>query len=188
MIFTSTCVVQVQTAATPAFWLSNYSSTKLRSRERRVAGIWRPSKRWPFGLGHEIFSPSRIRLGAWIIVCCISMFLLSCIVCDLATGLSSAQEVLRTFCCINNFQINSEMETGQRAQFNKGSGRWEESTNIFYLFLLFNNFCSQQKIFNYTLTCTPITRQRLSKHIPATHSHATIGYPLVGNGPVNTHP
>jgi hypothetical protein len=33
-----------------------------------------------------------------------------------------------------------------------------------------------------------IARQRVGKHITATYAHATIGYPLLGNGPVNTHP
>jgi hypothetical protein len=34
--------------------------------------------------------------------------------------------------------------------------------------------------------CIPIARQRVAKHIPATHAHATIGRLLLGNGAVNT--
>jgi hypothetical protein len=34
----------------------------------------------------------------------------------------------------------------------------------------------------YTVTCIPIARQRLCKHILVTHAHATIGHPLLGNG------
>jgi hypothetical protein len=60
---------------------------------------------------------------AWIFVCDISMFLLPCVVSDLVTCLSSAQEVLPTFRCINNFQINSDLETDHRARFKKGGGR-----------------------------------------------------------------
>jgi hypothetical protein len=36
------------------------------------------------------------------------------------------------------------------------------------------------------VTCIPIARQRLGKHIPAKHTRATEGRPLLGNGPVNT--
>jgi hypothetical protein len=36
------------------------------------------------------------------------------------------------------------------------------------------------------VTCIPIARQRLGKHIPAKRTHATEGRPLLGNGPVNT--
>jgi hypothetical protein len=39
-----------------------------------------------------------------------------------------------------------------------------------------------------TVTCISITRQRVGKHIPAAHAHATIGRLLLGNGPVNTDP
>jgi hypothetical protein len=35
------------------------------------------------------------------------------------------------------------------------------------------------------MTCKTIARQRLGKHIPETHAHATIGRPLLGNGQVN---
>jgi hypothetical protein len=42
--------------------------------------------------------------------------------------------------------------------------------------------------FQYTVSCTPIVTKRPSKHIPATHAHATIGHPWLGNGPVNMHP
>jgi hypothetical protein len=35
---------------------------------------------------------------------------------------------------------------------------------------------------------TPIARQRLGKHIPATHAHATMAHPLLSNGAVNTPP
>jgi hypothetical protein len=38
----------------------------------------------------------------------------------------------------------------------------------------------------YIVTCLPISRHRLGKHIPATNVHATIGYPMLGNGAVNT--
>jgi hypothetical protein len=38
------------------------------------------------------------------------------------------------------------------------------------------------------VTCIAIAKQRLDKRIPATHVHATIGSPLLGNGPVNTFP
>jgi hypothetical protein len=37
------------------------------------------------------------------------------------------------------------------------------------------------------VACIPIARQRVGKHIPATHLPATIGRPLLGNGQVNTH-
>jgi hypothetical protein len=36
------------------------------------------------------------------------------------------------------------------------------------------------------VTCRPISRQRVGKHIPATHADATIGRLLLGNGAVNT--
>jgi hypothetical protein len=36
------------------------------------------------------------------------------------------------------------------------------------------------------VTCIPIARQRLGKHIPATNVHSKIGCPLLGNGVVNT--
>jgi hypothetical protein len=39
----------------------------------------------------------------------------------------------------------------------------------------------------HIVTCIPIARQRLGKHIPATQEQATIGYPLLCNRPVNTH-
>jgi hypothetical protein len=36
------------------------------------------------------------------------------------------------------------------------------------------------------VTCTPIARQRVGKHISAALAYATVeGYPLLGNGPVN---
>jgi hypothetical protein len=38
------------------------------------------------------------------------------------------------------------------------------------------------------VTCIPIARQRLGKHIQAAHEQAAIGHPLIGNGPVNTPP
>jgi hypothetical protein len=41
---------------------------------------------------------------------------------------------------------------------------------------------------NAIVTCVPITRQRLGKHIPATNAHVTIGHPLLCNGPVITPP
>jgi hypothetical protein len=38
------------------------------------------------------------------------------------------------------------------------------------------------------VTCTPIARQRIAKHISATNVNATIeGYPLLGNEPLNMH-
>jgi hypothetical protein len=38
------------------------------------------------------------------------------------------------------------------------------------------------------VTCIPIARQRVDKHIPATCVHATEeGLPLLGNGAVNMH-
>jgi hypothetical protein len=40
----------------------------------------------------------------------------------------------------------------------------------------------------FTVTSIPIVRQWLGKHILATHAHATIGHPLLGNGPVKAHP
>jgi hypothetical protein len=40
---------------------------------------------------------------------------------------------------------------------------------------------------SYPVTCMPIARQRLGKHIPATHEN-TIGHLLLGNGQVNTPP
>jgi hypothetical protein len=43
-------------------------------------------------------------------------------------------------------------------------------------------------IYIYIVTCIPIARQRVGKHIPATHANAIIGRLLLGNGPVNTHP
>jgi hypothetical protein len=36
--------------------------------------------------------------------------------------------------------------------------------------------------------CIPIDGQLVGKDIPATHAHATTGYPLLGNGPVHTDP
>jgi hypothetical protein len=39
---------------------------------------------------------------------------------------------------------------------------------------------------NNIVTHMPITRQRLCKHIPK-HTRSTIGYPLLGSGPINTH-
>jgi hypothetical protein len=41
---------------------------------------------------------------------------------------------------------------------------------------------------NNSVTFIPVARQRLCKRIPATHVHATIGSPSLGNGPVNTFP
>jgi hypothetical protein len=38
------------------------------------------------------------------------------------------------------------------------------------------------------VTCIPIARQRLGKHIPRKHTRATVGRPFLGNGPVNTPP
>jgi hypothetical protein len=39
----------------------------------------------------------------------------------------------------------------------------------------------------HNITCLPIARQRLGKHISATNAHATIeGYPLLSNESVNT--
>jgi hypothetical protein len=39
----------------------------------------------------------------------------------------------------------------------------------------------------HIVMCIAIARQRHGKHIPATNMHATIrGYPLLGNGAVNT--
>jgi hypothetical protein len=35
------------------------------------------------------------------------------------------------------------------------------------------------------VTCIPIAKQRLGKHIPAKRTHATEGHPLLGNRPVN---
>jgi hypothetical protein len=41
-------------------------------------------------------------------------------------------------------------------------------------------------IFNKrNVTCIPIARQQVGKHIPATHEQATIGRLLLGNGAVN---
>jgi hypothetical protein len=40
-------------------------------------------------------------------------------------------------------------------------------------------------IYYIIVTCIPIARQRLSKHIPAKRTHVTEGRPLLGNGPVN---
>jgi hypothetical protein len=40
----------------------------------------------------------------------------------------------------------------------------------------------------HIVTCIPIARQRLGKHILATNKHATIGYPLLGNETVKTPP
>jgi hypothetical protein len=49
----------------------------------------------------------------------------------------------------------------------------------------FNSFLCFSKL-KYTVTCIPIARQRLGKHIPAKHTGATEGGPLIGNEPVNT--
>jgi hypothetical protein len=38
------------------------------------------------------------------------------------------------------------------------------------------------------VTCIPIARQRLAKHIPAKRMRAAEGCPLLGNGPVSTSP
>jgi hypothetical protein len=41
----------------------------------------------------------------------------------------------------------------------------------------------------YIVTCIPVFRQRVGKHIPATYAHATKeGHPLLGNDSVNTFP
>jgi hypothetical protein len=37
------------------------------------------------------------------------------------------------------------------------------------------------------VTCIAIAGKRVSKHIPATYAHATIGHLLLGSGPANTH-
>jgi hypothetical protein len=44
----------------------------------------------------------------------------------------------------------------------------------------------RQLVVDDTVMCIPIARQRLSKHIPTTHAHTTIGHLLLGNGVVNT--
>jgi hypothetical protein len=38
----------------------------------------------------------------------------------------------------------------------------------------------------HIVTFMPNAKQRLGKHIPATHAQATIGHLLLGNGAVNT--
>jgi hypothetical protein len=47
--------------------------------------------------------------------------------------------------------------------------------------------CWYLTILYSTVTCIRIARKRVGRHIPATHMNATIGHPLLGNGPVNTH-
>jgi hypothetical protein len=44
------------------------------------------------------------------------------------------------------------------------------------------------RILVYNVTCTPIARQRLGKHIPAKRKSATEGRPLLGNRPLNMSP
>jgi hypothetical protein len=50
---------------------------------------------------------------------------------------------------------------------------------IIQILELYNNSCKIK-----TVTCIPIARQRLNKHIPATRIQAAIGHPLLGNGSV----
>jgi hypothetical protein len=51
-----------------------------------------------------------------------------------------------------------------------------------------NNFLSQFCFLaDYIVMYIPIARQRVGKHIAETQANATIGHPLLGNGPV-THP
>jgi hypothetical protein len=40
----------------------------------------------------------------------------------------------------------------------------------------------------HVVTCTPIARQRLGKHIPAKRTRSTEGRPLLGNGEVGEPP
>jgi hypothetical protein len=54
------------------------------------------------------------------------------------------------------------------------------SQHITYRFTIYETY-------RYSVMCIPIARQRVGKHIPATHAHATIGRLLLGNGAVNTH-
>jgi D-Tyr-tRNAtyr deacylase len=75
------------------------------------------------------------------------MFMLSCIVCDLATGLSCATEVLPTFCCINNFQTNSETETGQRPNSTEEAKAEKNRKLFFHLSSLFKTLVHSSKFF-----------------------------------------
>jgi hypothetical protein len=43
-------------------------------------------------------------------------------------------------------------------------------------------------MYQHIVTYIPVARQRLGRRIPATHVDATIGSPLIGNGPLNTFP
>jgi hypothetical protein len=40
----------------------------------------------------------------------------------------------------------------------------------------------------FIVKCVSIARQRLNKHIPVKHTHATEGHILLGNGAANTPP
>jgi hypothetical protein len=51
----------------------------------------------------------------------------------------------------------------------------------------YTDWAMPAQVANNNVTCIPIARQRLYKHVPAKQMHATEGHPLLGNGPVNTH-
>jgi hypothetical protein len=65
----------------------------------------------------------------------------------------------------------------------------EKSEKISFLFgkltISFSSEGRKKKEVKNIVTCISIARQRVAKHIPATHVHATIEFLLLRNGAVN---
>jgi hypothetical protein len=75
--------------------------------------------------------------------------------------------------------VKTEFEVSDEYTQNKKKKKKKKSTS---------EKCTKQREANISIvTRITIARQPVGKHIPATQAQATIGHPLLGNGPVNTH-
>jgi hypothetical protein len=94
---------------------------------------------WPRGLKHKMSSsPQTLRLRVrihpkvWLSLCFCSVFMLSCVGSDLATGSSPMQGVLPTICNIHNFIINSKWEQARQPNPSKKNNN-NEKTDVHIL-------------------------------------------------------